>query len=135
MAFFLACFTGSVGIFSSSLCKKSITAIILSYVIYLGIYGFPFVVMLIEYLIDINKTDFYVAPFALLINPVFTFIVFFVDRMSGTDILQIFGGSHGGLWNALRNPKIYIIISIVCQVGLTALFVNLSSKRIGPGKK
>ncbi len=135
LAFFLACFTGSVGIFSSSLCKKSITAIILSYVIYLGIYGVPFVVMLIEYLSNIDRQSFYISPFALFVDPVFTFIVFFVDRMSSNDVLSIFGGSHGGIWSIIRNPNLYMVISIVVQMAVTAFFVHLSAKRIGPSTK
>ena len=95
----------------------------------------PFVIMLIEYLSNIDRQSFYLSPFALFVDPVFTFIIFFVDRMSSSDVLSIFGGSHGGIWNIIRNPNLYMLISIVVQMAVTAFFVHLSARRIGPSTK
>ena len=135
MAFIFACFAGSVGIFASSICRKSITAIILSYVIYLGIYGVPFVVWLLEYLVNIQRTRYYITPFALMINPVFSFIVFFVGDMSSYSITdELFNNSNGAL-SFIFSDGVYIIISQVLQIGLTAMFVWFASMRIKPGKK
>ncbi len=133
MAFFLACFTGSIGILASSICKKSITAIILSYVIYLGVYGFPFLIMLMEFLIDTRRSAYYVAPIALLADPVFTFIAFFIDKMTGEDLTGLI--SNGGLWGALGKTGIYVVLSVVVQALITGVFVWLASLRIRPGKK
>ena len=58
LAIIFAFMTGSIGILCSSICKKSITSIILSYVIYFGIYGLPFIFWLMEFLIDRDRTNY-----------------------------------------------------------------------------
>ncbi|HBZ03004.1 MAG TPA: hypothetical protein DEO83_04250 [Lachnospiraceae bacterium] len=135
LAFLFACFAGSVGIFASSICKKSITAIILAYVIYLVIYGIPFVIWLLEYMININRTSYYLAPLALTINPVFSFIVFFVGDMSNYHLLEEIFNPSKGFWSFLLSDGIYLTISQLTQLGLTVIFVILASLRIKPGKK
>lgn len=135
LAFIFACFAGSVGIFASSVCRKSITAIILSYVIYLGIYGLPFVVMLVEYLINIQRNKYFVTPFALMINPVFSFLVFFVGDMSSYSITDEIFNSPKGIMSFIIKDGVYITLSQIVQIGLTVLFVFFAAKRIKPGKK
>ena len=135
LAFFFACFAGSVGIFASSVCRKSITAIILSYVIYLGIYGLPFVIWLLEYLVNIQRTKYYLTPFALMINPVFTFVVFFTGDMSNYNVPEELFNHSRGLLGFILGEGVYIIMSQLLQLGLTAMFVCFAAMRIKPGKK
>ncbi|MBO4863602.1 MAG: ABC transporter permease subunit [Eubacterium sp.] len=135
MAFIFACFAGSVGTFASSVCRKSITAIILSYVIYLGVYGIPFVGWLSEFLVNTSRTTYYLSPLALLVDPVFTFIVFFVTRLTSEEVIGIFFDNSNGIWQLLSNDNLYIVLSEIIQIALTAVFVVLASNRIRPGKK
>ena len=130
LAFLFACFAGSIGIFASSVCKKSITSIILSYVIYAVIYILPFAIWLGEFLLDVSRTDYYLAPVVLMVNPVFTFIVFFVERMTGENVLETLFGL-----DILSHQYIYMLISELIQIGMTACFISLASMRLRPGKK
>lgn len=134
LAFIFACVTGSVGILCSSICKKSITSIILSYVIYLGIYGLPFILWLVEYLMNTSRSTYYMAPLALLMDPVFTFIAFFIKKLTGENSLDIFG-HKSGLFSWTDNLTVWVILSSVVQIAMGVIFALLAARNIRPGKK
>ncbi|MBO4591750.1 MAG: ABC transporter permease subunit [Eubacterium sp.] len=134
LAIIFAFMTGSIGILCSSICKKSITSIILSYVIYFGIYGLPFIFWLMEYLIDRDRTNYYLAPIALLLDPIFTFIVFFIDKMTNIDVIDMFGNASGPM-SIFNNKYVWISLSVIMQTVVGILFVFLAAKNIRPGKK
>ena len=134
LAIIFAFMTGSIGILCSSICKKSITSIILSYVIYFGIYGLPFIFWLMEFLIDRDRTNYYLAPIALLLDPIFTFIVFFIDKMTNLDVIDMFGNASGPM-SIFNNKYVWISLSVIMQTVVGILFVFLAAKNIRPGKK
>lgn len=134
LAFIFACVTGSVGILCSSICKKSITSIILSYVIYIGVYGLPFILWLVEYLINTSRNKYYMAPFALLMDPVFTFIAFFIKKLTGKDSLDLFG-HNSGLFGWTDSLTVWVILSSLVQIGIGILFAWIASRNIRPGRK
>lgn len=129
MAFFLGFLTGSVGVMCSSLCKKSISAIILSYIIYLGLYGLPFVGFLIEYLIHPYSSTYYITPFILLIDPIVSFIAYYVQLLSDERQLDIFDNSIK-FYEILTNVYVWITVSLVVQTGLAILFSWIASRRL-----
>ena len=135
VAFFLAILTGSVGIMCSAICKKSITAIILSYIIYLGIYGGPFLIWLFEYLIKPDRDNYYLAPIAMLFDPIFSIIVFFVSCYSNIEVLEPFIDYSNAFTDFISTPVVWVTISIVFQTLVAVLFIFISTKRIRPGKK
>lgn len=139
LACFFAFFAGSIGIFCSSICKKSITSIILSYVIYFVIYGISFVPMIFAAIAESEGALFF--TFLLQAgNPVMTFIAFFMKAISGESLASMFYYRSGSLFagkigQILFSTPGWICISIIVQGGIMAFFIWLSAKRLQPGNK
>ncbi|MBR6403919.1 MAG: ABC transporter permease subunit [Eubacterium sp.] len=134
LAFIFAFMTGAIGTFCSSVCRKSITAIILSYVIYFGVYGAPFILWLVESLARSGRTNYYLAPISLLVDPIYTYVIFFIDKMTNLEKIDYFGNSSGPL-SILNNVYVWMILSNAVQIGIGVIFVFLASKNIRPSKK
>ena len=136
LAFIFAIFAGSIGTFSSAVCKKSIPAIILSYVIYGIIYGATYIpVFLVSILTDLD--DFVLVFLVELTNPLHAFIVFFLEKVSGEDIMHelVSYNNYPSFVEWLFSSNVWIVISCIFQLGIAAFFIWLASNRIRPGKK
>ncbi len=135
LTFFFALFTGSIGILCSAICKKSITAIILSYVIYGGLYSIPFTGLYLCALFDWQDLALNVSMLPLLFNPVMTFFNHFMGRLSSSDFSELFGQNGHGIWRVLYNKNVWTVVSVLCQLALTVVMVILATRKIRPGKK
>ena len=135
LTFFFALFTGSIGILCSAICKKSITAIILSYVIYGGLYSIPFTGLYLCALFDWQDLALNVSMLPLLFNPVMTFFNHFMGRLSSSDFSELFGQNGHGIWRVLYNKNVWTVVSVLCQFALTVVMVILATRKIRPGKK
>ena len=134
IAFFFACLTGSIGILCSAICKKSITAIILSYVMYLGLYGLPFIIWLCEFLVKTSRRTYILAPTVMTIDPVYSILVFFVSCYSDIDALEPFVNTSNVVIDFFNNPTVWVTLSIIVQSCLMIFFIVMAAKRIRPGK-
>ncbi len=136
LAFIYACFSGSIGIFCSSVCKKTITSVVLSYVIYFGIYAVTYVPSLVVALTGAGRDGVLTTMLLELINPVHTFIIFFTDRLSGVSLGELMGrDGFLSVWSWIYRTNVWLTISAFFQMGITALFVLFSSIRLKPGEK
>ena len=126
--FIFAYFVGSIGIFCSTITKKSIASIIISYVIYSTIFGgshFP----LIIFAAFGGKSVELFSKLLLLINPIWGFIVFFGGVLSGDEFMEelldldIPFVSSGWLW---------VIITFGFMLLVSWFFQMLAAKNIDP---
>lgn len=133
LSFVYAVFAGSVGVYCSSRCKKTITSVILSFGIYFVVYGLSFIPMIIAAIMFANsggsalenalKTTFTIQ----LVNPCVNFVVFFVTRLTSEDLLEdVFDNIF------LGNSNIWMIFSVIAQLALAFLFLKLAANRIDP---
>lgn len=128
----LSVFSGSIGIFCSSICRKSISAVVLSYIFYFIIYILTFVPALIKELFA-NKG---VGEMMLLwlINPIIFFEEFFMQIMTGE---SFFSGHFekddvGFLTYQLATGKTWMILSGVCIAALSVLFILAAAWKVNP---
>ena len=134
LAFLFACFSGSVGIFCSSVCKKTVTAVVLSYVIYFGIYAVSYVPSFMA-AISGSVRSVVVTMMLELLNPVHSFIIFFSDRLSGVSLGELMEGIYGDFWSWLYRTNVWLGLATFLQIGFTMLFVMFSANRLKPGEK
>ncbi len=137
MAFVFAIMSGSIGTMCSAFCKKSIPAIIMSYVIYGIIYGGCYLPMVIVSIIFSDIDDLPVLMLGQLINPVTSFILFFISKLGGEDLIDLFyyNSSFNGFWTFLFKTNVWLIISSIFQLGIAAFAIFIAAKKIRPGRK
>ncbi len=126
---------GSIGIFCSSVCRKSITSIILSYVIFYGINTVSTVPIMFSAII--SRGDPAMASLlSELVNPTFVFVLFFVSCMSSENFLELFDtASSGSIPDFMYSPVVWIVGSIIVQLLIAALFVFFTTLRLKPSRK
>ncbi len=136
LAFVYAVYAGSIGTFCSAVFKKSIPAIIMSYVIYGVIYGVTYIPALLISIIG-NHQDYLPLFLCTLVNPVQLFIMFFYTKISGEDLFEymINNSNYPDFVTWIFKTNAWIIVSCIALFAVTALFVWLASRRIRPGKK
>lgn len=136
LAFIFAIFAGSIGTFCSAVCKKSIPAIILSYVIFGIIYGATYVPACACAIIFEDSDDILLSFLPALINPVHMFLVFFLEKISGESFIDaIFYGSYTDFLLWLFSTRVWVILSCIFQLGIAAFFVWLAARKLRPAKK
>lgn len=133
----LAILAGSIGILCSSLCNKTISSVILSFIFYAVIGGatcIPMVLDLITFQGDIKE-----SPLFLLINPIFLFEEFFMLSLSNRSLFgalngadSYFGRECGVIVQLLSNGRIWLILSGICMLLLSYVFVLAAAKQINP---
>ncbi|MBP3719361.1 MAG: ABC transporter permease [Eubacterium sp.] len=137
LAFVYAIMAGSIGTFCSSVCRKSIPAIIMSYVIYGTIYGITYVpLLLVAILGDIDNAVWSFLPLAF--NPVQSFIVFFYGRMTGESLYEeiySYGTNNHPIFEFFGSTTVWLIISVILQLGIAAFFIWMASLRLKPRNK
>lgn len=137
-------FAGSIGIFCSSVCKKSISAVILSFGFYFIIFTCTFIPMLIWIFITFNYSNVWnfgggsesigETPLFLLINPIVFIEEFFTRAIGGSSLLNSLSGSSGiGILSdwLMKGPR-WLVVSAVFILLLSFLFLFGASRRINP---
>ena len=137
LSFIFAIFTGSIGTMCSALCKKTIPAIIMAYVIYGVIYGGCYLPMVVLAIIFDSLDDMFLVMIFQLINPVTSFLLFFANKLSGEDIMDLFfyASNYSSFWSWLFNTNVWLVISSIFQLGVAALAIWIAARKIRPGKK
>jgi len=128
-----AIFAGSIGVYCSARCKKTITSVMMSFGLYFVVYALSFVPMIIAAIMfsrsygsaleNALKTTFTLQ----LANPVVNFVVFFLTRLTSEDFLEeIFDNIF------LGNSNVWMILSVIVQLLLAWFFLKLAANRINP---
>lgn len=129
----LSVFSGSVGIFCSACCKRSITAVILSFVIYFVIFALPFLPILFAGIF--NWDNLGEILLLLLFDPIIFFEEFFMHVMTGESLM---GGDAftqdqvGFLTYHLAQGKVWMFVSAACILLLSFFFMLLAAWRVNP---
>ncbi|MBQ2804175.1 MAG: ABC transporter permease subunit [Lachnospiraceae bacterium] len=129
----LSVFSGSIGILCSALCRKSITAVIMSFVFYSVIYGMTFVPM-ITMLIWGNGYAGESLLF-LLFNPMVFFEEFFAQIMTDTSLMAeaSFSIDDAGIITCfLAQGKLWMFVSAACIFFLSLLFMHMAAWKLNP---
>ena len=129
----LAVFSGSIGILCSALCRKSISAVILSYVIYGIIYGGTFIPLFLRLLSGVNNGGEALIP--LLINPGAFFEEFFMLVMTGDSLFtgNTFSKTDVGFVTyTLIQSHLWIFVSGLAIVCLSFLFMLIAAYKVNP---
>lgn len=123
---------GSIGIFCSSICKKSIVSIILSYVVYGALCYMTVIPMTIAMFTTIGHKMGDTALFFLL-NPVVFFEEFFMLAMTGESLFASNNfGNVGPVTRLLCHGALWAIVSGILLLLLSGFFMFLTSKKIDP---
>ncbi len=149
IALLVSLFSASIGILCSSLCKKSISAVILSYVFYLifflGTVVPPVVVAVVaenlRYTLGSIPQPFEVYGdniyLCLLLNPAVYLAEFFARVMAGESLTNNMGSFAGqtkaqGPIALMTTGYWWFISATILFVGISFLFLYFASKRINP---
>ena len=128
LIFIYSIFCASLGIFCSSICAKSISSIILSYVFYGVFYGATFIPMLISVL---NGGEGRLVVNFLLINPVMLFEEFYLHMMEGSSAInELNYYSSSWLYDGKHWMYLCAIAILLVSIGL----MLLTAKKIDPMK-
>ena len=128
-------FAGSIGIFASSFCRKSVAALLLSFVMYFII----FVITLVPFIRrGLFGADEYGESMLLFLwNPVVFFEEFFTQIMMGESLMSMAGNELdrdelGILTYALARGKVWMFVSAGCILLLSFLFMALAAWKVNP---
>ncbi|MBR1771911.1 MAG: ABC transporter permease [Lachnospiraceae bacterium] len=125
-------FLGSIGIFCSSICKKAIAAVILSYVLTAVICGATTIPVILRMLIGRGKPG--ESLLFMLFNPILFFEEYFMQVMTGESLMadELSRSDVGILTYALSRGTLWIFISAACILLLSFVFMLLASWRVNP---
>lgn len=127
--------SGSIGIFCSSVCRKSISAVILSFVFYFVIYFMTFLPVLFVAILGAKSVGEAMLP--LLVNPFVFFEEFFSLLMTGTSVFGEIGFTFdsdqaGIITRLLTYDKVWFFASAVCILLLSLVFMLMASWKVNP---
>lgn len=131
-AFVFAILAGSIGVYCSAKCKKTITSLLLSFGIYFLIGGASFVPLIVAAISSVSgpygsMSSLKAAFMVQLINPIISFLAFFTKRLSSEDIIEdIFDTIF------LGNTNVWLFLSVIVQLLLALFFLKRAAKRINP---
>lgn len=151
IALLISLFSASIGILCSSLCKRSVSAVIMSYCFYLIF----FLVTLLPYIlyevftVNIRYANSVVQSgysygentfLPLLLNPAVYLAEFFAELMTGESIVNTISNLTGmvktrGPINLVTTGHRWMIVSTILFLGVSFLFLWLAAKRINPIKR
>lgn len=129
----LAIFSGSIGILCSAVCRRSITAVILSFVCYFVVYGMTFLHLLLRAIFECD--DVGESLLWLLFNPGAFFEEFFCLIMMGESLLSdnsITGNDAGAVTYWIVQNELWIYISGVCILLLSFVFMLMAAWKVNP---
>lgn len=132
----LSLLSGSIGILCSALCRRSITAVVLSYVFYFFIYILTFLPVILRALLT-DGERMGESMLILLINPFIFFEEFFMQLMTGESLFGASGsnftrGEVGFITYNLSQGKIWLFLSAACILILSVLFMLAAAWKVNP---
>ena len=133
VALLISIFAASIGIMCSSICRKSITAVIMSY----GIYLFFFIVTALPVYMVQLMTDYVSDGTSVigcfLLNPVVYLMEFITQSMTqNSAIRDMIGQTKSPILNWISSGYWWLIISTIVFLLVSALFLAIAKKRISP---
>lgn len=131
----LSVFSGSVGVFCSAFCRRSVTAVIMSFGIYFVTCVLTFLPMIVAMVFGWDSVG--ELPLLLLINPVVFFEEFFMQVLTGESILGggFYGSGRGGvgfLSYHLAQGRVWMFTSAACILLMSVCFILLAAWRVNP---
>lgn len=129
----LAIFSGSIGILCSAVCRRSITAVILSFVCYFVVYGMTFLHLLLRAIFEADNMG--ESLLWLLFNPGAFFEEFFCLVMMGESLLSdnsIARNDAGAVTYFIVHNELWIYISVVCILLLSLVFMLMAAWKVNP---
>lgn len=132
----LSVFSGSIGICCSAFCRRSIAAVVLSFVIYFVIYILTFVPLILSFLWSKGESAGESMLF-LLINPGVFFEEFFMQIMTGESFFGVAGSNFnrkevGFFTYHLSQGKTWMFLSAACIFLLALLFMLIAAWKVNP---
>ncbi len=132
----LSLLSGSIGILCSALCRRSITAVVLSYVFYFFIYILTFLPVILRALLT-DGERMGESMLILLINPFIFFEEFFMQLMTGESLFGASGsnftrGEVGFITYNLSQGKVWLFLSAACILTLSVLFMLAAAWKVNP---
>lgn len=127
-------FSGSIGILCSAFSRKSITAVIMSFAIYVIIYGLCYVPIIFNLLLTDGESAGE-SLLLLLFNPMLFFEEFFMLIMTGTTFFEDMSfpkDSVGPITYFLVNEDRWLGVSAVCILALSVLFMVIAAWKVNP---
>ncbi len=131
----LAIFSGSIGILCSAFCRKSIAAVILSFVIYFVVFGLTFLPLLLMAIFGRSGNNVGEAMLPLLFNPILFFEEFFTWIMMGSSLLEEANfktSDVGYITYYLAQGKVWMFVSAGCILLLSFLLMLLAAWKVNP---
>ena len=134
----LSVFAGSIGILCSSLCRRSISAVILTFVMYFVLNILTFCPLFVYLFGSWEEESMGECLLPLLFNPNVFFEEFFMQVMTGESILGSTGESNfiktevGYLTYCFTYGKVWVFLSAGCILLLAFLFMLIAAWRIDP---
>lgn len=149
IAFLVSFFAAGIGILCSSICRKSIGAVIMSYVIYLVFFVGTVLPYIIYQITTININTSYSTRgeglvLFLLANPAVYLAEFFTWVMTGESMVNALWGvssgwsapglTHNGLLQYMIVGHRWMIFSTILFLAVSFLFLWIAARRINPVK-
>lgn len=140
IALLVSLFSASIGIFCSSVCKKSITAVIMSYGFYVIFFLVTFVPIFLAEIAALNmgqSTYPEGVNLVLLINPAVFLVEFFARVMTGESVMNslVNLNSHpSAIMKWVASGYWWLILSAILFVAVSFLFLWMTSRNINPMK-
>lgn len=138
----IALFAGSIGIFCSSFCRKTIVAVLLSFAIYGVFFGATFMPVYFHAIYDMidftgTSIKYSVSLLILLLNPSVMLEEFVMKCMTGSSALSEIAdsGDISILIEWMTKGPIWCIMSCVVLVGISFLFMFWASRIINPARR
>ena len=122
-AFVFAFFAGAVGMLASTIGKKTLSCIIIAYVIYFAFHQLSTIPSVLIGVFAASGAE-WVISLLMIFNPVVAVIDMFVLMFSGEGIFDNVFGSFGG-W-------IWVILSGVVIMGISFVMLEIAAHRIDP---
>lgn len=132
----LSVLSGSIGILCSALCRRSISAVVLSYVFYFFIYILTFLPAILKALLT-DGERMGESMLVLLVNPIVFFEEFFMQLMTGESIFGTSGSNFskdgvGFITYYLSQDKAWLFLSATCILALSFLFMLAAAWKVNP---
>ncbi|MCR5339549.1 MAG: ABC transporter permease [Lachnospiraceae bacterium] len=142
MVVVLCILEGSISMFASAVCRKSVTAIILTYVMLFLLYGMTFAPLLFAAIYDATSAGYNsifgellvtIGLVALFPNPIMTFIEFYTHVIAG-ESFAVKSIAEEGLKGTeiLATGILWIVISVAVILLISYFFMQLAAYKIDP---
>ena len=142
VALLVSVFSASIGILCSSICRKSISAVIMSYGIYLIFFLGTVIPYLIYWLVTEVNDSYGSAQtgsgenllLLLLLTPAVYLLEFFAEVMMGESLIasMLPSAQSKGLFRLAASEGRWLVISTITFLAVTFLFLWLAARRIDP---